>query len=89
MHGGPPRGSEGGHGTPGTNPFHHETLTKTAQFDARYYGSVVAGGATHDLLFGMDARRYVIDEFQQSGNGSNTVVDPTEPGDTPVLGTPY
>ncbi|MEB3419124.1 TonB-dependent siderophore receptor [Salipiger marinus] len=76
-------------GTLAMIPFHHETLTKTAQFDARYYGSVVAGGATHDLLFGMDARRYVIDEFQQSGNGSNTVVNPTEPGDTPVLGTPF
>lgn len=68
--------------------FHHETRTETAQLDARYYGTVDAGGASHDLLFGLDARRYVIDEIQQSGSGTNTVVDPTDPG-TPVLGAPY
>lgn len=68
--------------------FHHETTTETAQFDARYYGTIAAGGASHDLLFGVDARRYVIDEIQQSGFGSNTVVDPSDPG-TPSLGAPY
>ncbi|MDE4172526.1 TonB-dependent siderophore receptor [Phaeobacter sp. PT47_59] len=68
--------------------FHHETETKTAQADLRYYGTVEAAGASHDLLFGLDTRRYVIDEIQQSGFGSNTVVNPTAPG-TPVLGVPY
>ncbi|MDF1791227.1 MAG: TonB-dependent siderophore receptor [Thalassobaculaceae bacterium] len=68
--------------------FQHDTLTRTAQTDIRYYGAVDTGPVTHDLLFGLDARYYWLDETQASGFGSNQVVNPTNPG-TPTLGDPY
>lgn len=68
--------------------FHHETKTRTAQADLRYYGTVDSGQVTHDLLVGLDMRRYVIDEVQQSGFGSNAVANVTDPG-TPTLFAPY
>jgi len=68
--------------------FEHDTLTRTVQSDVRYYGIVDTGPISHDLLFGLDARYYNIDETQASGFGTNTVVDPTDPG-TPTLGDPY
>ncbi|WP_306153188.1 TonB-dependent siderophore receptor [Roseovarius sp. MMSF_3281] len=68
--------------------FEHDTQVYTAQTDLRYYGTVSSGPVDHDLLFGLDARYYEIDEIQASGSGSNTVVNPTAPG-TPVIGAPY
>ncbi|QHQ35129.1 TonB-dependent siderophore receptor [Algicella marina] len=68
--------------------FEHDTLARTAQTDIRYYGTVETGPVSHDLLFGLDARYYWLDETQAVGFGSNSVVDPTPPG-TPVLGAPY
>ena len=35
---------------------------------------------SHDLLVGVDARYYWIDETQASGNGTNRVVNPIKPG---------
>jgi len=63
--------------------FEHDTTVRSAQADIRYFGRVSTGGAKHNLLFGLDARRYQLDEVQASGFGSNTVVNPTAPG-TPV-----
>ena len=68
--------------------FEHDTLTRTAQTDIRYYGIIETGAVEHDLLFGIDARYYWLDETQASGFGSNQVVNPTAPG-TPSLGAPY
>lgn len=68
--------------------FEHDTLVRTAQTDLRYYGAVETGALTHDLLFGIDARYYWLDETQASGFGTNQVVNPVAPG-TPVLGAPY
>ncbi|MEM9582885.1 MAG: TonB-dependent siderophore receptor [Pseudomonadota bacterium] len=70
--------------------FEHDTLVRTAQTDLRYYGQVTTGGVTHDLLFGLDARFYDLDETQASAFAglTNTVVNPTAPG-TPVLNAPY
>ncbi|WP_253913074.1 TonB-dependent siderophore receptor [Pseudoruegeria sp. HB172150] len=68
--------------------FEHDTLVRTAQTDMRYYGTVHTGAVSHDLLFGLDARYYWIDETQASGFGVNSVVNTTAPG-TPVLGAPY
>ncbi|PIL21519.1 hypothetical protein P775_03910 [Puniceibacterium antarcticum] len=68
--------------------FEHDTQVRTAQTDLRYYGTVDAGTVSHDMLFGLDARYYWLDETQASGIGTNSVVDPSNPG-TPVLGAPY
>lgn len=68
--------------------FEHDTLVRTAQTDLRYYGTVETGALTHNLLFGLDARYYWLDETQAVAFGSNTVVDPTDPG-TPILGAPF
>lgn len=68
--------------------FEHDTQVATAQTDLRYYGTVSTGAVEHDLLFGLDARYYEIDETQASGFGTNRVVGPRPPG-TPVLGAPY
>jgi len=68
--------------------FEHETETRTAQTDIRYYGMVDGGVISHDLLFGLDARYYWLDEVQSSGFGTNQVVNSFDPG-TPTLGTPY
>jgi len=68
--------------------FQHDTLVRTAQTDIRYYGIVDTGPVSHDLLFGVDARYYWLDETQASGFGSNRVVNPFNPG-TPTLGAPY
>ncbi|ASM74491.1 MULTISPECIES: TonB-dependent siderophore receptor [Roseobacteraceae] len=69
--------------------FEHDTLVRTAQTDLRYYGTVETGTITHDLLFGLDARFYEIDEVQASNfTDTNTVVNPTNPG-TPTLNPPY
>ncbi len=68
--------------------FQHDTLVRTAQTDLRYYGTVDTGGVQHDLLVGLDARFYEIDETQASGSGTTTVVDSFDPG-TPTLGAPY
>ncbi|WPZ34002.1 TonB-dependent siderophore receptor [Thalassobaculum sp. OXR-137] len=68
--------------------FEHDTLVRTAQTDIRYYGTVHTGPVSHDLLFGLDARYYWLDETQASGFGTNQVVNPTNPG-TPTLGAPY
>ncbi|MEM8685926.1 MAG: TonB-dependent siderophore receptor [Pseudomonadota bacterium] len=70
--------------------FEHNTEVKTAQTDLRYYGEVEIGGIKNDLLFGLDARGYWIDETQASAflGLTNTVVNTTAPG-TPVLNPPY
>lgn len=68
--------------------FEHDTLVRTAQTDIRYYGIVDTGPVSHDLLFGLDARYYWLNETQASGFGTNRVVDPVNPG-TPTLGAPY
>jgi iron complex outermembrane recepter protein len=68
--------------------FEHDTLVRTAQTDVRYYGVVETGEVSHDLLFGLDARHYWLDETQAVGYGTNQVVNPTNPG-TPTLNPPY
>lgn len=69
--------------------FEHDTLVKTAQVDLRYYGTVSFGAVSHNLLFGLDARYYDLDERQASNFiDTNTVVNPTPPG-TPTLNPPY
>ncbi len=68
--------------------FEHDTLTRTAQTDMRFYGTLFTGAVSHDVLAGLDARYYWIDETQASGFGTNTVVNPTAPG-IPTLGAPY
>ncbi|WP_235823950.1 TonB-dependent siderophore receptor [Actibacterium lipolyticum] len=68
--------------------FDHDTLVKTAQADLRYYGTIDAGAVSHDLLFGLDARDYWLDETQAVGFGSTTVVGSSSPG-TPTIGAPY
>lgn len=60
--------------------FEHDTTVRTAQADVRYFGRVNTGALEHNLLFGLDARRYELSETQASGFGSNTVVNPTAPG---------
>ncbi len=68
--------------------FEHDTLTRTAQADLRYYGVVETGAISHDLLIGLDPRYYLLDETQASAIGANRVVNPFNPG-TPVLGAPF
>ena len=68
--------------------FEHDTLVRTAQTDVRYYGVVETGEVSHDLLFGLDARHYWLDETQAVGYGTNQVVNPSNPG-TPTLNPPY
>ena len=69
--------------------FEHDTLVRTVQTDLRYYGTIEAGAVSHDLLFGLDARIYDIDEVQASNfTDTNTVVNSTPPG-TPTLNPPY
>ncbi|WOI57986.1 TonB-dependent siderophore receptor [Palleronia sp. LCG004] len=68
--------------------FEHDTLVRTAQTDLRYYGTVYTGDVQHDLLVGLDARYYGIDEMQASGSGTTSVVGSVDPG-TPTLGAPY
>lgn len=67
--------------------FEHDTLTRTAQTDLRYYGNKHTGAISHDLLFGLDARYYWLDQTQTWANGSNTVVGRSNPG-VPNLGNP-
>ena len=68
--------------------FEHDTLVRTAQTDVRYYGVVETGEVSHDLLFGLDARHYWLDETQAVGYGTNQVVNRSNPG-TPTLNPPY
>lgn len=68
--------------------FEHDTQVRTAQTDLRYYGEIETGALTHDLLFGLDARYYWLDETQAVGSGSNSVINTVAPG-TPMLGAPY
>lgn len=68
--------------------FEHDTLTRTAQTDLRYYGLIDIGPVSHDVLFGLDARYYWLDETQAVAFGSNQVVNPINPG-TPTLNPPY
>lgn len=77
-----------GDGTLSLLAFEHDTLTRTAQTDIRYYGYVDTGSVSHDLLFGLDARYYWLDETQAVGFGSNSVVNSTNPG-TPLLNPPF
>lgn len=68
--------------------FEHDTLLRTAQTDIRYYGYVETGAISHDLLFGLDARYYWLDETQAFGFGTNSVINTSDPGE-PVLGAPF
>ncbi|MDX8354767.1 TonB-dependent siderophore receptor [Cognatiyoonia sp. IB215182] len=68
--------------------FEHDTEVRTAQVDLRFYGEVDAGAVTHDLLFGLDARRYELDETQAAGGTTTLPVDPVAPGE-PTLFPPY
>ncbi|MBO6834673.1 MAG: TonB-dependent siderophore receptor [Alphaproteobacteria bacterium] len=68
--------------------FEHDTLTRTAQTDVRYYGIVETGPVEHDLLFGVDARYYWLDETQAFGFGTTSVTNPINPG-APALGAPF
>jgi len=68
--------------------FEHDTIVRTAQTDIRYYGTVNTGPVSHDLLFGLDARVYSLDEKQFSAFGSNQVVGRFDPGE-PTFGAPF
>ncbi|MEM6664686.1 MAG: TonB-dependent siderophore receptor [Pseudomonadota bacterium] len=68
--------------------FEHDTEVRTGQMDVRYFGTVETGPVEHDLLFGLDARAYWLDETQASAFANNTVVNPTAPG-TPTLNPPF
>ncbi len=76
----PPTTPVDGVGTLNLIAFEHESKARTAQTDIRYYGSIDTGAARHELLFGLDVRYYRLDEQQASGSGTNTVVNPTNPG---------
>ena len=68
--------------------FQHDSLVRTAQTDLRLYGTVETGAVSHDLLFGLDARFYELDETQASGAATVRGVAPGDPG-TPTLFAPY
>lgn len=68
--------------------FQHDSLVRTAQTDLRFYGTVETGAVSHDLLVGLDARFYDLDETQATGFASVSGADPTDPG-TPTLFPAY
>ncbi|SFD78233.1 TonB-dependent siderophore receptor [Roseivivax sediminis] len=70
--------------------FAHDSYATIAQNDLRFTREVAAGGATHDLLVGLDMRRYRLDEAQSFAMG--TPLDPDDPdygADQPQVGAPY
>ncbi|RYH02526.1 TonB-dependent siderophore receptor [Salipiger sp. IMCC34102] len=70
--------------------FGHESEAVIAQNDLRATRELVTGAVTHDLLFGLDLRRYRLDEAQAFAFG--TALDPRNPdysADQPALGDPY
>ncbi|SER53688.1 iron complex outermembrane recepter protein [Tranquillimonas rosea] len=70
--------------------FEHDTLVRTAQADLRLTGDAQTGAVAHELLFGLDARFWELDQTQASGTSFPTAdpLDPVAPG-TPELGDPY
>ncbi len=69
--------------------FEHDTLVRTAQTDLRAYGTVQTGPVSHDLLIGLDARYYDLDETQASASGIQSAVEGGGDPGTPTLDPPY
>ncbi|SFQ52534.1 iron complex outermembrane recepter protein [Roseivivax halotolerans] len=70
--------------------FAHDSYATIAQNDLRFTRQIETGGATHDLLVGLDMRRYRLDEEQAFALG--TPLDPDDPSydaDQPEVGAPY
>ncbi|MWD30170.1 TonB-dependent siderophore receptor [Aquicoccus sp. SCR17] len=70
--------------------FAHDSYATIAQNDMRITRRLVAGGVTHDLLLGVDVRRYRLDEEQSFAFG--TALDPSDPDygtAQPAVGSPY
>ncbi|RVV99993.1 TonB-dependent siderophore receptor [Mesobaculum littorinae] len=69
--------------------FTHDSTLDAYEGDLHVAGDITTGGVRHDLLVGIDARRFELDQTQTS-NFTFTAdpLDPTAPG-TPVMGDPY
>ncbi|WP_375257025.1 TonB-dependent siderophore receptor [Citreimonas sp.] len=70
--------------------FAHDSYATIAQNDLRFTREVATGAVTHDLLVGLDMRRYRLDEEQSFAFG--TPLDPEDPDygdDQPAVGSPY
>ncbi|WP_177177923.1 TonB-dependent siderophore receptor [Citreimonas salinaria] len=57
--------------------FAHDSYATVAQNDLRFTREVATSGVTHDLLVGLDMRRYRLDEEQSFAVG--TPLDPEDP----------
>ncbi|ETX30369.1 TonB-dependent siderophore receptor [Roseivivax isoporae] len=75
--------------------FHHDSYATIAQNDLRFTREVATAGVSHDLLVGLDARRYRLDEEQSSYfDAANPLppIDPTDPDrdiDLPATNNTY
>lgn len=70
--------------------FTHDSEATIAQNDLRLTREVNTGAVSHNLLLGLDARRYQLDEQQAFAFG--TPLDPTNPDYSqvqPEIGAPY
>ena len=70
--------------------FAHDSEATIAQNDLRLTREVTTGAVSHDLLLGLDARRYQLDEQQAFAFGK--ALDPTDPDYSvvqPEVGDPY
>lgn len=74
--------------------FAHDSEASVAQNDLRLNREVVTGAVTHDILLGLDMRRYRLDEtqFSPAGYARGEPLDPTDPEygtDQPALTYAY
>ena len=70
--------------------FAHDSEATIVQNDLRFTRSFATGAATHEVLVGLDARRYRLDEKQSFALG--TPLDPANPDYSiaqPAVGAPY
>ncbi|PIL21383.1 hypothetical protein P775_05180 [Puniceibacterium antarcticum] len=60
--------------------FTSDARVRTAQTDLRFYGTLNSGAVTHDVMVGLDARYFWLDETLTVGLGTpNSVKNPSDP----------
>lgn len=66
--------------------FAHHTITQTALSDTRLAGEVQTGAVSHQLMFGLDARWFRLNQVQASTSG--TPISASDPDFGAAQGTP-
>ncbi|QDY70202.1 TonB-dependent siderophore receptor [Qingshengfaniella alkalisoli] len=69
--------------------FEHDTKVRTVLSDTRVETTAVTGAVEHELLFGLDAKYYEIDQMQASGSGTPISANHPQYGASQVDPVPY